>query len=770
MRRRHPLRNEPCPLLPPRPEVPRPNRRKTTTAALALALTTATLVGASACGPAAGAPSQAHPVWAVQLTWDHNGQPWSEATFADLKRQGITAAEINLEWARIEPTQGQFAYAELDQDLANASAAGVKLIPIFWESVWSGNPATWVSSREITSTGAHAQLPAWWNPQARAAYFEYVTKTIAHVDHSPGFGGAFLDYGWLDAMWGPPPKGDTGIAGYAPDDVARFHQWLPTQYRSLGRFNAAQRTHFTTWNAVPAALPGQPLFPVYQQFRAWSVAQTYGQLSALVRRETRAPLYYYWGGDFANAGAFFNLPDTFFQQARRYHATVVLDDANNAGLGLLFGSLARAYGVPLVQEWTPQPTGLQAEASEWLGHVGFGAPDEVGEDFFLYEGGQEYDVGFPPYVQWLPVFSHIRGAYPLQPVAVYVSFAGAFQKPDALAGITDQLRNLWADTPIAFTVVTDRELQAHVSSLDRFKAVLPLNGRDDAAIHAYAAHGGTVVADAAGLAKYASPYVTFAPSSGLVEAVPIVDLTHQTAWITVAAVSPQWGFEGTATVQFAGLGLPAGTYHLQDAATGKSIAAAPVSGGLQVPLDMLPGDFTVWQLVPGAGPTVAPQPSSSTSSPTAEVRAVAGQHPDGLQFLLVDTTAQGSDGNLSSVTAAGQPAVATRTAKELGTPGAYLYLQLNPASPVHAAQRVQVAVTYLATPGQGFQVQYDGARGAYENGPTVTSPGTGVWVTATLTLPDAHFDEGQNSSADLRLAVRDGTQPLVVREVQVTAE
>ena len=734
----------------------------------ALALSTALALATAACGPAA-APTQARPVWAVQLAWDDHGQAWSESTFADLRRQGITAAELNLEWARLEPAQGRFAYAELDEDLRNASAAGVQLIPIFWESVWSGNPPGWVGSREVTSTGAQGRLPAWWNPQARQAYFDYVTQTIAHIDRRPGFGGAFLDYGWLDAMWGPPPSG-SGISGYAPDDVARFHRWLPTQYGSLRRFNAAQGTHFAAWQDVPAALPGQPLFPVYQRFRAWSVLQTYGQLSALVRRETRAPLYYYWGGDFANAGAFFNLPDTFFQLAHRYHATVVLDDAENAGLGLLFGSLARAYGVTLLQEWTPQSAGLAAESAQWLGHTGFGAPDEVGQDFFLYQGGQEYDVGFPPYVKWLPVLARMRGAYPLQPVAVYVSFAPVLHKPDALSGITGSLRDLWANNPTAFTVVTDAELQNHVTSLDRFKAVLPLNGQDDPAIREYAAHGGRVLSSPADLAKYAPPYATFSPSGGVVEAVPTVDAAHRSAWLTVAEVSPQWGFDGTATVHFDGLGLPDGPYHLADAANGAEIPAATVSGGLQVPLHMQPGDFAVWELLPGAGLTAAPQASTSTSSGAAEVLAVAGQAPDGLQFLLVDAQAQGSDGLLSTVTQDGQPAVATRTLRELGTPGAYLYLQMNPASPVHAAGRVQVAVTYLATPGQGFQVQYDGARGAYENGPSVSSPGTGAWVTATVTLPDTRFTEAQNSGADLRLAVRDGAQPLVVREIEITAQ
>ena len=117
----------------------------------------------------------------------------------------------------------------------------------------------------------------------------------------------------------------------------------------------------------------------------------------------------------------------------------------------------------------------------------------------------------------------------------------------------------------------------------------------------------------------------------------------------------------------------------------------------------------------------------------------------------------------------GQPAISTETLAQLGTGGAFVYLQLDPSSAVHAAARVRLAVTYLATPGQGFQVQYDGARGAYENGPAVVRPGRGAWTPAEVTLGDARFAEAQNWSADLRLAVRDGTRPLLVRRVQITA-
>ena len=98
-------------------------------------------------------------------------------------------------------------------------------------------------------------------------------------------------------------------------------------------------------------------------------------------------MLYYWGGHISGRigpGALGNDPDLFFKAAQRYHAIVVLDDANETGINLLFGSMARSYQVPLLQEWTPLSKGLREESAQWLGHLGMGSPFEVGIDFFIY--------------------------------------------------------------------------------------------------------------------------------------------------------------------------------------------------------------------------------------------------------------------------------------------------------------------------------------------------------------------------------------------------
>ena len=41
------------------------------------------------------------PLWSTQLDFDNNGTPWSEASFAALKADGLTTAEIDMPWNTI---------------------------------------------------------------------------------------------------------------------------------------------------------------------------------------------------------------------------------------------------------------------------------------------------------------------------------------------------------------------------------------------------------------------------------------------------------------------------------------------------------------------------------------------------------------------------------------------------------------------------------------------------------------------------------------------
>ena len=287
------------------------------------ALLTAPFFKAGAATPAA--PST---LWSTQLKWDDNGTAWPESSFAALKADGLNDAEIDMSWNTVEPKQGTFDFTELDQEIANASAAGVHLVLIFWYSGWGGSPASWVTSHEINNAGAQSATPAWWDTTDEPAYLAYVTDTVKHVAGEAGYGGSILDYGRLDSVWDSTVSGD--VDGWAPVDINEFHNvYLPQTYSSISAFNTANKTSYTAFSQVPAATPGQAPASVYQSFRRWSVQQVYGQLTADVRAVTAStPLFYYFGGHIGNFANYENVPEVFFSLAKKYSVTVKIGRAH----------------------------------------------------------------------------------------------------------------------------------------------------------------------------------------------------------------------------------------------------------------------------------------------------------------------------------------------------------------------------------------------------------------------------------------------------------
>ena len=744
---------------------------------VALVVAVALLGGFRASAAAAAARPQATasgstPIWSTQLDFDNNGTAWSEPYFAGLAAKGLTTAELDMPWGTIEPQAGTFTFTEFDQELANASAAGIQLIPIFWQSGWGGSPAPWITDFEAGSGGAQGQAPAWWDPTEQSEYFTYVTDTVANAAGLPGYGGAILDYGYLDAQWDLNGAG----GGWAADDISEFQNtYLPQTYGTVAAFNTANGTSYSAFSQVPAAAPGQALSGVFQAFRAWSVKQTYGQLTADVRAVTAGtPLYYYYGGGFGNATNYANNPDTFFQLAKQYNVAIIDDSAGSQGLTLTFASLARAYGVRLAQEWTAPSDNSQlaAQAVQWISNYAMGLPEGAGEDFFIHDGTEKDTVGYPIYTSWLPTLKSLSGTYPQQPAAVYVDFSQGYGNTSGggLNNAQNEIGNLWLNYQAGFSVVTSQEVADGAVSLSQFKAVLPLNGVD-ANLTSYQSGGGTLLTQPEQLTQYTTAYAQLdSPGVGVLQTVPAVAANGTSASITLADISSGTAYDYPIAFSPAGLGLNPGAYYLVDAATGAAVPQTQQAGGLLcASADIGAATLAQWTVVAGTPPAGTASASCPVSGTGADsVTATAGQVGGGLQFLGTGQTNPGADGNLTQITQGGEPAVETWTTAQSGSGDANVYLQLDPLSAVEAAADVTVQVTYWATAGQGFVVQYDTPGNAYQNGPSVSSPGTGSWATATVQLTGAQFEEAQNGGADLRLNVTDAAAPLIVQNVTMS--
>jgi hypothetical protein len=564
--------------------------------------------------------------WSTQLDFDDNGAPWPESSFAALKADGLTTAEIDMSWNTIEPTQGTFSYSELDQELANAAAAGIKLVPIFWYSGWGGSPASWVTSHEVDSSGAQGTAPAWWDPTAEPAYLTYVTDTIKHIAGEAGYGGSVLDYGDLDAQWN---DGSGNPGGWAADDVSEFHNvYLPDTFGTISAFNSANGTSYTAFSQVPAATPGQALANVYQQFRVWSVQTVYGQLTAQARAVTSStPLFYYFGGHIGNGADIANIPDVFFSLAKQHTVTVIEDAAQSPGLALLFGSMGRAYGVPVAMEWTApnDNTQLAAQAVQWIDNYGMTLPTGGGEDFFIHDGTQKDVVGFPIYTKWVSNIKSLSGSYPQQPVAVYIDYSRAYGNASggSLATPENEISALWDNYQAGFTVVTSQEVNSGMVKLSQFKAVLPANGVD-ANLTAYKNAGGNLLTTGSQLSQYAPAYASLA-SSGVVQIVPDVSSAGTSAQLTLANVTSGTAYDDSITFSPAGLGLASGTYHVVNA-SGTAVPQEPVSSGICTEAGIPAASLAEWSVVPGAAPSGTATPSNCADSVPVPCGTLTANH------------------------------------------------------------------------------------------------------------------------------------------------
>jgi hypothetical protein len=660
-------------------------------------------LGTVAAAPARAASSPTTPMWSTQLDFDNSGTAWSESYFAGLRADGLTTAELDMPWGTIEPSAGTFNFTEWDTELANAAAAGIQLIPIFWQAGWGGSPAPWITDFEESSSGATGQAPDWWNSTEQSEYFTYVEDTIQNSVAQPGgYGGAVLDYGYLDAQWDLNGAG----GGYTADDIAEFRNvYLPDTYGTIAMFNSDEGTSYTSFSQVPAEASGQSLFGVFQAFRAWSVQQTYGQLTADVRNITAStPLYYYYGGDFGNVTNYANNPDTFFKLAKQYNVIVIADSANNTGMTLVMASLAHAYGVKMAEEWTAPSSNseLAANAVQWLDSYGMTFPQAGGEDFFIHDGTEKDIVGFPIYTSWLPTLKTLSGSYPQQPVALYIDVSQGYGNTSggSLSSVESQAASIWDGFQSGLAIVTSQEVANGAVSLSSFKAVLPLNGVD-ANVTAYKNAGGTVLTASSQVPQYATAYATLT-SSGTVQVVPDVSAAGTSAQVTLANITTGTAYDSTITFNPAGLGLAAGTYHVVNA-SGTAVPQSAVSGGICTQASLPAATLAEWSVVPGAAPSGTPSCTGSTSGCgelTANQQLTSNQslascngdytlimQSDGNLVLYQGSTAlwasntvgsgadeaimQG-DGNFVLYTSSGSPAWSSGTA---GNAGAYLDVQ-----------------------------------------------------------------------------------------------
>ncbi|HEY4461502.1 MAG TPA: hypothetical protein VGN41_02460, partial [Streptosporangiaceae bacterium] len=184
-----------------------------------------------------------------------------------------------------------------------------------------------------------------------------------------------------------------------------------------------------------------------------------------------------------------------------------------------------------------------------------------------------------------------------------------------------------------------------------------------------------------------------------------------------------------------------------------------------------------------AGGLSGPAAHAARLGAHAGTRAVPGIVPAGTTASVVlgatntdSGLAQvdGPDGRTAPVAAGGLSGRANAPEDQPSYPH-NIYFQVDDSVAYNGSYVAQVSVEYYDQGSNQFALQYDSTdcsvalSGAYKQAGTVTKTNTGTWKTATFSLPDAHFANRENNSADLRLAMGPGSSDqLTVHQVTVT--
>ena len=228
---------------------------------------------------------------------DYNPEQWPvDVRLEDLdlmKEAGVTFLSVGIfSWATLEPREGEYDFAWLDDVLDNLSAAGIKVAL----ATATAAPPPWLVHKhpEILPVTAEGTVLGpgsrrHYSPSS-AVYRRYatgITRVLAE---------RYKEHPAL-ALWHVDNELGCHVSEfYGAEDAAAFRRWLERRYGSIEALNRAWGTAFWSQNyasfeeilpprVAPFTLnPGQQLD--FKRFSSWALMDFYRSLVAVLREVT----------------------------------------------------------------------------------------------------------------------------------------------------------------------------------------------------------------------------------------------------------------------------------------------------------------------------------------------------------------------------------------------------------------------------------------------------------------------------------------------------
>ncbi|MGC8674348.1 MAG: beta-galactosidase [Thermoprotei archaeon] len=403
-----------------------------------------------------------------------------------MKAYGYNTVELNVPWGAVEVGPGAFNFTLLDSYAAYTERLNLSVIFLLFYGVNNPIPEFLVKNGEMEVNPKWQDEPnsppylSWWNATDRSYFIGFVKAVISRYNSYPNVRGYLINYGWLDDDWGPPVNGLP--MGYSVSDLREYRNYLQSQYGTIQNLDRAWNASFSSFSEVTLPLPFTEYWPYFQQFRIWSINETYSEIYATARSMTRKGIFLYWGGSPSDVYGL-QLPEIYFQIAKRYNVTIILDDADVTAYASLFSNFARAYGVNLMMEWTPNSGGLSDRAyyGHYLSHWALAFPSFEGEDYFVFSRAGGAWSTFSLNAMAVQLYSLINDSYKYPPPRVallYFTLPGYSQEQASVdqaevAGIPTQSFN--SPSPyFAYDVITPTEIEEGLVNLSKYEYLVPL--------------------------------------------------------------------------------------------------------------------------------------------------------------------------------------------------------------------------------------------------------------------------------------------------------
>lgn len=228
---------------------------------------------------------------------DYNPEQWPVAVrLADIdlmREAGVTLLSVGIfSWAWLEPREGHFDFAWLDEVLDNLAAAGIKVAL----ATATASPPAWLVRKHpdilpVTADGGVLGPGSrrHYSPSS-ANYRRYaaaMTRALAE---------RYKDHPAL-ALWHVDNELGCHVSEfYGPEDAAAFRLWLQRRYGNVEALNEAWGTAF--WSQrydnfaeiLPPGIAPTTLNPTqqldFQRFSSWALIDFYRMLTAILREVT----------------------------------------------------------------------------------------------------------------------------------------------------------------------------------------------------------------------------------------------------------------------------------------------------------------------------------------------------------------------------------------------------------------------------------------------------------------------------------------------------